>query len=111
MASHVPLPYILLHEMAHVAVRGNRHGKIRQNEMKRLIRLGSASEKGTRRVCHRKAGGPAAILTELYDASVKSGITWQQLRRSLGYEYGFVDNKGRVADQDSAPFLHRARRE
>ena len=104
---------LLLHEMAHAAAKGNGHGKTWSNEIRRLIRLGAPLKKELAQYTHKEVVDQFQILEQFYDTGCEAedSITWTQVRRRLGYEYGFVDIEGRVADQYSARFLEKARRE
>ena len=103
----------LLHEMAHAAVRGNGHNKVWLNEVKRIVRLGAPLKQELAGYASKNAINREQVLGEFYDAGCEADdtFTWRQLRRSLGYEYGYVDKEGRAADKYAAQFLEQLRRE
>jgi hypothetical protein len=106
------VPRTLLHEMAHAATKDS-HGKMWQNEIKRLIRMGAPLKGELDGYTSNKPINLAQTLGEFYDAGCEADdcVTWRDVRLRLGYEWGFVDNKGRAPDRTSARILQKGRRE
>ena len=106
------VPRTLLHEMAHAATKGG-HGKKWQDEMRRLVRLGAPLKRELDGYTSKKAINLAQILGQFYDAGCEAGdgVTWREVRIRLGYEWGYVDSKGRAPDRTCARILQKARRE
>jgi hypothetical protein len=102
---------LLLHEMAHAAVKAGGHGKIWMNEISRLIRLGVPLKK--RLAEYERAVPRSQVLGEFYDAALEAGngVTWPQVRRELGYKRSYTDKHGRAVSRYDANFLKKARRE
>ncbi len=97
---------VLLHEMAHAAVRVVGHGAIWQAEMERLKAAGAPTcavdyVPGARL--------PSAFLVRQFaDAAQEPGARWRTVLRQLGYEYGHTDSRGRPRDAHAARFITRA---
>jgi hypothetical protein len=102
---------LLLHEMAHAAVRGNAHGWLWHDEMTRLIRLGAPLKRELALYARGVAQTPATLLTEFYDAGFETDCTWRQVWRRIAYENGFTDKQGHVEDAYTDRFCRKARRE
>jgi len=104
---------VLLHEMAHAITSGS-HGKLFQSEIRRLNAAGAPIP-----VIDLTAFGPegvneietrSMIFDQFESAGLESEQPWHIVRRLVGWEYGLVDNQGRVADTTAARLLKHAQR-
>ncbi len=98
----------LLHEMAHAAARGDRHGPTWQAEMKRLAKLGAPIDLKDSAPENRHS--TTEILVEFEDAGREAlDCPWPRVRRELGYELGLVDERGRSINRHAARILEKAK--
>ena len=105
---------VLLHEMAHAAVKKGGHDDVWLSEIRRLIRLGASLKKELSRYEDPKhAVTEQQLLSDFFVAGSENEnfVRWPQVRRQLGYTLGYTDKHGRAISRHSQDFLKKARRE
>src|ERR1035437_2198605 len=87
----------LLHEMVHAAA-GLGHGRRWLNELRRLADLGAPLQEELERCAPENQISLKQLLAEFFDAGLSAppDVTWAEVCKRMGYEWGFTDKHGRA---------------